>query len=130
MEQSRAQTGAESARLGNSRGVENPRGSGSWRPPTRPTSSRFGNTGGVIYYRCRVERHIVRDCPLPLGNKCYQCGHQGHIARHCTQGPTTITSVGSAIGGGRGATKSAQQGQSTIPETMCSSSSLCHDTKG
>ncbi|XP_057484593.1 uncharacterized protein LOC130770961 [Actinidia eriantha] len=115
-EQSRAQTDAGSARPGNSRGGGNSRGRGSWRPPVRPNTVRSGTTGGIVCYRCGVEGHMVRDCPLPWVDKCYQCGQPGHIAKHCTQGPIAASSVGSAVGGGRGATRSAQQGQTTTPE--------------
>ena len=49
-------------------------------------------------------------------NKYYQCGQPGHIAKHCTQGPTTASSVGSVVGGGRGAIGSVRQGQTTTSE--------------
>ncbi|GFY90953.1 hypothetical protein Acr_07g0011490 [Actinidia rufa] len=116
VEQSRAQTEAGSARPGNSRGGGSSRGRGSWRPPVRPNTAQSGPTGGITCYRCGIEGHIVRDCPLPWADKCYQCGQPGHIARHCTQRPIAASSVGSAVGGGRGATRSAQQGQTTTPE--------------
>ncbi|XP_057506535.1 uncharacterized protein LOC130789736 [Actinidia eriantha] len=115
-EQSRAQTDAGSARPGNSRGGGSSRGRGSWRPPVRPNTARSGITGGIVCYRCGVEGHMVRDCPMPWVDKCYQCGQPGHIARHCTQGPVAASSVGSAVGGGRGANRNAQQGQATTPE--------------
>ncbi|XP_057468765.1 uncharacterized protein LOC130757974 [Actinidia eriantha] len=115
-EQSRAQTGAEIARPGNSRGGENSMGRGLWRPPARPNTARSGTTGGIVCYRCGVEGHMVRDCPLPWVDKCYQCGQPGHIAKYCTQGSIATSSVGSAVGEGRGATRSAQQGQTTTPE--------------
>ena len=93
--------------------MESSRGRGSWRPPVRSTSSRSGNTGGIICYRCGGEGHIARDCSMPCADKCYQCGQPGHIARNYTQGPTTTSSVGSAIGGSTRATRSAWQGQTT-----------------
>ncbi|GFZ06902.1 hypothetical protein Acr_18g0010720 [Actinidia rufa] len=46
----------------------------------------------------------------------YQCGQPGHIARHCTQEPIAASSVGSAVGRGRGANRSAQPGQATTSE--------------
>ncbi|XP_057482044.1 uncharacterized protein LOC130768977 [Actinidia eriantha] len=115
-EQSRAQTDVGSARPGNSRGEGSSRGRGSWRPPVRPNTARSGTTRGIVCYRCGVEVHMVRDCPMPWVDKCYQCGQPGHIARHCTQGPVAASSVGSAVGGGRGANRNAQQGQTTTPE--------------
>ncbi|GFY87953.1 hypothetical protein Acr_05g0015920 [Actinidia rufa] len=98
------------------RGGGNARGRGSWRPPARPNTAQSGATGGIVCYRCGVEGHRIRDCPMPWVDKCYQCGQLGHIARHCTQGPVAASSVGSAVGGGRGANRSAQQGQATTPE--------------
>ena len=53
---------------------------------------------------------------MPWADKYYQCGQPGHIARNCTQGPTTASSVGS-VGGGRGTIKSAWQGQATTLES-------------
>ncbi|XP_057490945.1 uncharacterized protein LOC130776710 [Actinidia eriantha] len=97
-------------------GPSRQRGRGSWRPPARPNTARSGTMGGIVCYRCGVEGHMVRDCPLPWVDKCYQCGQPGHIAKHCTQGPIAASSVGSAVGRGRGATRSAQQGQTTTPE--------------
>ena len=117
VEQSRAQTSAGGARSSGFRGVGSSRGRGSWRPPVGPTNARSGNTGGIICYRCGVEGHIVRDCPMPWVDKCYRCGQPGHISRNCTQGPTTASSVGSAVGGGRGAVGSARQGQATTSES-------------
>ncbi|GFZ01882.1 hypothetical protein Acr_15g0004910 [Actinidia rufa] len=99
--QSRAQTDARSAGPGSSRGGGNSRGRGSWRPPARPNTAQSGTTGGIICYRCGVEGHMVRDCPMPWVDKCYQCGQPGHIARHCTQGPVAVSSVGSAVERGR-----------------------------
>ncbi|GFY87834.1 hypothetical protein Acr_05g0014730 [Actinidia rufa] len=92
-EQSQAQTDAGSARPGNSRGGGNFRGRGSWRSPARPNTARSGTTGGIICYRCGVEGYMVRDCPLPWADKCYQCGQSRHIAKHCTQGPIAASSV-------------------------------------
>ncbi|GFY91340.1 hypothetical protein Acr_07g0015360 [Actinidia rufa] len=115
-EQRRAQTDAGSARPGSSRGGGNSRGRGSWRPPARPNTARSGTTGGIVCYRCGIEGHMIRDCPMPWVDKCYQCGQPGHIARHCTQEPIATSSVGSAVGRGRGANRSAQQGQATTPE--------------
>ncbi|GFZ12763.1 hypothetical protein Acr_23g0011480 [Actinidia rufa] len=97
-EQSRAQTDAGSARPGNSRGKVNARGRGSWRPPAIPNTAQSGSTGGIVCYRCGVEGHRIRDCPMPWVDKCYQCGQPGHLARHCTQGPVAASSVGSADG--------------------------------
>ncbi|GFZ18357.1 2-oxoglutarate decarboxylase/hydro-lyase/magnesium ion-binding protein [Actinidia rufa] len=82
-------------------------GRGSWRPPARPNTARSGTTGGIVCYRCGVEGHMVCNCPLPWADKCYQCGQPVHIEKHCTQGPIAALSVGSAVGGGRGATRSA-----------------------
>ncbi|GFZ20184.1 hypothetical protein Acr_28g0008890 [Actinidia rufa] len=115
-EQSRAQTDAGSARPGNSRGGGNARGRGSWRPPAIPNTAQSGSTRGIVCYRCGMEGHRIRDCPMPWVDKCYQCGQPGHIARHYTQGPVAASSVGSADGRGRGTNRSAQQGQAPTPE--------------
>ncbi|GFZ19560.1 hypothetical protein Acr_28g0002650 [Actinidia rufa] len=115
-EQRRAQTDVGSARPGSSRGGGNSRGRGSWRPPARPNTARSDTTGGIVCYRCGIEGHMIRDCPMSWVDKCYQCGQPGHIARHCTQEPIAASSVGSAVGRGRGTNRSAQQGQATTPE--------------
>ncbi|GFS37139.1 hypothetical protein Acr_00g0050120 [Actinidia rufa] len=101
-EQRRAQTDVGSERPGSSRGGGNSRGRGSWSPPARPNTARSGTTGGIVCYRCGIEGHMIRDCPMPWVDKCYQCGQPGHIARHCTQEPIAASSVGSAVGRGRG----------------------------
>ncbi|XP_057506510.1 uncharacterized protein LOC130789696 [Actinidia eriantha] len=108
VEQSRGQTDAGSARPGNSKGGGNARGRGSRRPPVIPNTAQSGATGGIVCYRCGVEGHRIRDCPMPWVDKCYQCGQSGHIARHCTQGPVAASSIGSAVGRGRGTNRSAQ----------------------
>ncbi|GFS41562.1 hypothetical protein Acr_00g0075110 [Actinidia rufa] len=110
VESSKAQTSVGSARPSGSRGAGSSRGRGSWRPPARPMPTRSDNTGGIVYYRCGVEGHMIRDFPIPRIDRCYQCGQPRHIARHCTQGPTTASSVGSVVGGSRGVTESARQG--------------------
>ena len=65
VEQSKAQTSAGSARPSGSRGVRIYRGRESWRPLARPMPTRSNNTGGIVYYRCGVEGHMIRDCPIP-----------------------------------------------------------------
>ncbi|XP_057497349.1 uncharacterized protein LOC130782069 [Actinidia eriantha] len=115
VEQSGAQTSAGSARPSGSRSTGSSRGRGSWRPSARPVPTRSDNTGGIVCYRCGVEGHMVRDCPMPWVDKCYRCGQPGHISRNCTQGSAAASSVGS-IGGGRGLTGSVRQGQATTPE--------------
>ena len=110
MEQGRAQTSAGNARLSGSRGMGSFRGRGSWRPPARPMPTRSDNIGEIVCYRCGVEGHMFRDCPIPQIDRCYQCGQPGHIARHCTPGPTTASFVGNVVGGSRKVTESAQQG--------------------
>ncbi|XP_057482045.1 uncharacterized protein LOC130768978 [Actinidia eriantha] len=113
VEQSRAHISARGERSNNSRGVGSSRGKGSWRPLVGPITARSGNIGGIICFRCGVKGHVIRDCVMPWADKCYQCRQPGHIARHCTQGPITTSSVGSTVGGSKGATGSAWQGQAT-----------------
>ena len=116
VEQSRAQASAGGARSSSSRYMGSPRDRGSWKPPVRSTNSRSGNTGEIICYRCGVEVHIIRDFLMPWADKCYQCGQPGCIGMNCTQGPTTASSVGSGVGGSKGTTESARQGQTTTSE--------------
>ncbi|GFS42100.1 hypothetical protein Acr_00g0078100 [Actinidia rufa] len=100
VEQSGAQTSAGSARPSGSRSAGRSRGRGSWRPSAGPVPTRSDNTRGIVCYRCGVEGHRIRDCPMSWVDKCYQCGQPGHIARHCTQEPIAASSVGSAVGRG------------------------------
>ncbi|GFS35301.1 hypothetical protein Acr_00g0038970 [Actinidia rufa] len=97
-----------------------------WKTMRRMTNAQLG---GVPITWQRVEGHIIRDCPISWANKCYQYGQPGHITRNCTQGPTTTSSVGSAIGGSKGATESARQGQVTTSELRTQARVLCYDAK-
>ncbi|GFZ00496.1 hypothetical protein Acr_14g0001310 [Actinidia rufa] len=115
VEQSGAQTSAGSARPNGSRSAGSSRGRGSWRPSAGPVPTRSDNTRGIVCFRCGVEGHMVRDCPMPWVDKCYRCGQPGHISRNCTQGSAAASSVGS-IDGGREVTRSVRQGQATTSE--------------